>query len=649
MQSISSSRSLAYGLRIGWLSLTLICLILHFTGLPYQYSILIQINATTAAELRAMNLPASTPAVWINVLDTVVVLGMYAMSALLIWRSDRTVIALITAIFIVAFAALVTGSVVRNPYQVNLVAFVLAVCMTISLLIGYAFPDGRFMPRWIIIFFPALVVWYWIAYWGVLPSYHASTPTAETFFIPYPYWLYFPNVTLVPIGIWLWSRRYRYHLTSEQRQQVKWVLLGITISVFIVAISIPDHIWQVFEALGISVTAKLLLIRSVRMLSLFLIPVTLLMSIRRYRLWQIDLALNRLLVSVSVIGTLLAMFVSIFVLVQVLLRWLAPTLDTNLSLVIPSLIAGALFNPIHQQARRFVDRRIYRLRFDLNELAHRQQSPIIKSPGRYTGQTIGGYTMRDVIGKGSRGEVYRAEMGQQVVAVKILEIFDEQNDARFEREAEVLTRLLHPDIVRLCEAGRTEGRAYLVFEYIEGRTLADVLRERRALSYSEINSILVDIADALDYAHANGVIHRDIKPSNIMLRAGMQPGKPRAMLMDFGVAKLAGSTTLTGTNAVGTIDYMSPEQIQRAGAVDPRTDVYALAAVAYEMVTGQQVYDGTPAQVMFAHVYQPSPDPRDLVPDLPETMGHAILRALSKNPAERYDSAGAFVGVMMAR
>jgi serine/threonine-protein kinase len=151
-----------------------------------------------------------------------------------------------------------------------------------------------------------------------------------------------------------------------------------------------------------------------------------------------------------------------------------------------------------------------------------------------------------------------------------------------------------------------------------------------------------DIGAALDAAHQQGFVHRDLKPGNIMIRPNGQ-----AVLMDFGVTKMTdASSSLTGTGALGTIDYMAPEQIMSAKEVDHRADIYALGVMLYEMMTGERPFKGGPAQVMFAHIQQPPPDPRDINAEIPRHIARAIMQAMSKNPEERFQSAGEFAAAL---
>jgi len=161
-----------------------------------------------------------------------------------------------------------------------------------------------------------------------------------------------------------------------------------------------------------------------------------------------------------------------------------------------------------------------------------------------------------------------------------------------------------------------------------------------------------DIASALDYAHALGIVHRDIKPSNIMLEPITQTTSRRthrAVLMDFGIAKmLSAMTQLTGTGMVGTVDYISPEQIQEAAEVDGRADVYSLGIVTYQIFTGQLPFrHNNPAAILMAHLIQPAPDLRDAAPELSDAASYAVMRAVAKKPEDRFATAGEFVEAMV--
>jgi eukaryotic-like serine/threonine-protein kinase len=211
-----------------------------------------------------------------------------------------------------------------------------------------------------------------------------------------------------------------------------------------------------------------------------------------------------------------------------------------------------------------------------------------------------------------------------------------------------LAAIDHPNIVKVYDAGQVDGIYYMAMEFVQGRDLGDVLKENGTLPLAEIQPFLRDFAGALDYAHERGLVHRDIKPSNIMVRLKPDRSSYEVVLMDFGVAKLQDAQTeLTGTGAIGTIDYMAPEQIMAAKAVDHRADIYALGIVLYEMLTGECPFKGTPGQVLFAHLQQPAPDPRTVKPDIPVSIAEAVLRALDKNPDARFQTASAMAAALV--
>jgi len=256
-------------------------------------------------------------------------------------------------------------------------------------------------------------------------------------------------------------------------------------------------------------------------------------------------------------------------------------------------------------------------------------------------RTIGNYQIVDRLGKGGMATVYRARQVnmQRDVAIKIMSADlaqDPQFVARFEREAQVIAHLEHPRILPVHDFGHEGELFYLVMRLIEGDTLYQRLLDD-ALPVDVAARFVAQIAEALDYAHAEGVIHRDLKPNNILIDAW-----DNLYLMDFGLAKMvASSSNLTETGAVlGTPAYMAPEQ-WRGAPVDARTDVYALGVILYEMVAGETPFEtDTPYSLMYKHLNDPPPPLRDRLPDLPEAAERVILKALAKDMAGRYQSAG---------
>lgn len=255
-----------------------------------------------------------------------------------------------------------------------------------------------------------------------------------------------------------------------------------------------------------------------------------------------------------------------------------------------------------------------------------------------TGKTLGSYRIIEQIGLGGMATVYKAYQPamDRYVALKILSTHLSQSPTfikRFQQEARVIARLEHLHILPVYDHGEEDGYLYLVMRFIQAGTLTDRLTHG-ALSLEEARRVVTQIGSALEYAHQLGVIHRDLKPSNILVdRQG------DCYLTDFGIAKIVeGTLGLTHSGVIGTPQYMAPEQGESA-KVDHRADIYAMGVVIYEMVTGRLPFDAeTPFAVLMKHLTEPLPLPRQLRPDLPEEVERVILKALAKNPADRFQT-----------
>jgi len=254
------------------------------------------------------------------------------------------------------------------------------------------------------------------------------------------------------------------------------------------------------------------------------------------------------------------------------------------------------------------------------------------------------YRVEARIGAGGMAEVYRGidPVLNRPVAIKILLPQFARDGSfvdRFRREAQAVARLNHPNIVAVYDTGSTDDTQWIVMEFIEGRTLQEFLSSDRRPTPDQACEIAEHICDALTAAHAKGVIHRDIKPGNVMVTRG-----GAVKLMDLGIARMvAGPETAPQTSAVlGTAAYMSPEQAQ-GQSVDARTDLYSLGAVLYEMLTGRPPFGGdSPVAIAYKQVNESPPLPSSLNADVSPQLDAVVLRALSKNPANRYQSAQEF-------
>jgi serine/threonine protein kinase len=268
-----------------------------------------------------------------------------------------------------------------------------------------------------------------------------------------------------------------------------------------------------------------------------------------------------------------------------------------------------------------------------------------RDPYRLVSETFDGrYRLEEFAGMGSFGAVYRATATRvgRTVAVKILKPDlgeDETAGARelFQREALTAGRLSHRHIVAVIDVGEHEGFAYLVMEWLDGRTLEQEMRGRTPLSPEETETLLAEISDALQYAHDSGVIHRDIKPSNIHLG---QKDRPFVKMLDFGIAKvISSSTAVAASRIAGTVSYMSPEQIT-GSAINHRSDIYSLGIVLYQMLTGTLPFVGeSHGHIIQQHIAAPPPLLSNVRPDLPYALSGVIQRALAKNPEDRQRSA----------
>jgi tetratricopeptide (TPR) repeat protein/tRNA A-37 threonylcarbamoyl transferase component Bud32 len=263
------------------------------------------------------------------------------------------------------------------------------------------------------------------------------------------------------------------------------------------------------------------------------------------------------------------------------------------------------------------------------------------------GTQLGKYELRERLGRGGMAEVYKAYHPglNRFVAIKILHPFladDPDFLGRFQREAQAIAQLHHPNIVQVFDVDSQGDQHYIVMEYLQGQSLKTELDEHflrgERLPVERVLELFHALLDAVGYAHARGLIHRDLKPTNVMIEPD-----GRVVLTDFGIAQMVDAVKLTATGVtVGTPAYMSPEQGQ-SQPIDARTDIYALGIMLYECLTGQIPFGGdTAAAVLLKHVTAPIPSIREVRPELPEAFESILAKALAKNPTERYSDTQAF-------
>ncbi|MFN2471514.1 MAG: protein kinase [Gaiellaceae bacterium] len=256
------------------------------------------------------------------------------------------------------------------------------------------------------------------------------------------------------------------------------------------------------------------------------------------------------------------------------------------------------------------------------------------------GELIAGrYELEERVGSGGMASVYRAHdrLLERRVAVKILhEHFarDHESVERFQREARSVAQLAHPNIVTVIDRGEENGRPYIVFEYVEGENLKQLIGRRGPLPVGTVLDLAIQVARALESAHERGVVHRDVKPQNVLLT-----DEGRAKVTDFGIARARDTQgmTLTGT-VLGTSDYIPPEQA-RGESAGELGDVYSLGAMLFELLTGDVPYEGeNPVAVAMRHVNDPVPSARERRPEVPPRLDALVGRALAKSPQDRFAS-----------
>lgn len=506
-----------------------------------------------------------------------------------------------------------------------------------ALLFLFVFPDGRLLPR-----SGAVISLVYLA-WRVLDSVALA-----------PIW----GLAGYSVDLLFWIGgfaaqivRYRRVSTPEQQQQTKWVIYGLAVTIIIrFAFVLMLAFVPALNPLKIGTETSFIftgLFDTIARLAALAVPLSMLFALLRYRLWDINYVINRSLVYGGSTTMLAAVLVGGFFVFQAVLERLLGGEQEMMAGAISAAVTVGLFTPVQRQLRRAVDKRLFGIQ--ISYAAHRPREAVaISQPSLIN---IEPYQNMQLIGRGGMAEVYRAYHPSlnRDVAIKVLPVsLAGQSDyaRRFEREARLLANLKHPNIVQIFDYGHAAETSYIVMEHIHGQDLSNLLADG-PMALERVYAIMQNVCDALDYAHAQGLVHRDIKPSNVMLEpittSSSSTGSERAVLMDFGIARVIASTTnLTTTGVLGTLDYIAPEQIQGAANIDFRADLYSLGVMLYQMLTGQLPFQKTnPAQIILAHLQQPPPDPRLVRPNLPDAAASTALRALQKDPSRRFGSAGA--------
>ncbi len=641
---------------VAWLALTVFVCIVFAAGLPLSWTLRLT-SFCGPNSVASIGWTREGCATFFVVVDILYFGFFLALSIFLFWRKPGERMATFTALALLLFGAASPTPIIQlmqsseSASHIGMIVFLGG--MAALILFFNTFPDGRYVPKW-------------------------TRPFSWVMLAVFALWVIFPAIN--PMLIWPWNSsiavilglfavsaiaqiiRYQRHSTAAQRQQTKIVIFGSSCALLFYASLIATE--TVLSETGIltnwALPSRVTLIYFIvvlRYVALLLIPISLTIALLRYRLWEIDLMISRTLTGTLVTGGLVVVFVGAVLAVQQAARMVTGGEQSGLAVALASVAVAITFNPLRQRLTHFIDKRFYPKYLEKVYRKETKEAQQLATPSSLNSRQFGVYEVQELIGRGGMAEVYRGRHTQldRPVAIKVLPSNLADNEAfrlRFEREAQTVARLRHPNIVQLYDFGVQDQTYYMVMEYLAGQTLAQRIQAGTPIPLDETMPILSGLAEALDYAHQQGVVHRDIKPSNIILQpiTAAAPGLPtvRPILMDFGIARiLESSSGLTSTGTLGTLDYIAPEQILSSAAADGRADIYALGVVAYQMLAGQLPFTGGNAgALVLAHLQKPPTDPRKLNPALSESVSRAILRALAKEPAERFSSAGSFINAM---
>ncbi|MFQ3672789.1 MAG: serine/threonine-protein kinase [Aggregatilineales bacterium] len=559
------------------------------------------------------------------IIEVTLALTFWGASIYLLVRRPDSVIVLLTAMvgFMmpvrVAFMQVIPLQALPSWYPPAAQVVFLAVFATLSYVVVALFPDGVVRPRW--------VRWWLLARLPIILNYVTNA-------IPVLNQLYI-YIDIVMFGALMVAQyqRFKQDRISIERQQTKWILLGMGFGLgfFFVRRLADMYLLESFPELYA-------VIYSVSRVAVLSIPVAITLALLRYRLYDVDWVLNRsivyALITLLIAGLLaFSLFIS-----QVVLSQFVNTSDARLLMtVLSALLVAWLYQPVRSQVQRFVDQRFFRLRLPPKTFKMREAA--LNVAQSWKGIQLDELVIGDLVARGSIGQVYTATHRDQRVAVKLLpqETHDDElSQQLIQREMTFFRNLKHPNICQMLGSGLHQGAPYIIMEYVEGEELEDVLEVRGVLTLEETRLIIRDIAAALDYLHEHNILHCDVKPRNIILQ------DVRAVLTDFGTARMLSGTQSTGHLLLTTPDYTAPEQLREDGHPSPATDVYSLGVVAYRMLVGQKPFEGSLRQKMLAIVHTPARDPRDLNSAIPRPTAEAILRALDKDPARRFATASEF-------
>jgi predicted Ser/Thr protein kinase len=636
-----------------------IATVLFFSmGVPlYFQSYIEDIDSATLAALQGLGLSTTFYAAYQTSLVVLLAIAFAAAGLIIARFKSDDWLALLVAFTLIGQGANAFGPLQEMAaipsFQIS-VRFVIAMVLLGLPLSCYLFPDGKIQKHWMLYVAGLWFTWLMVSvFWHSFPLNIFERGGSAT--LRYLLSL----LAVLSTGIYAQVYRYRHTDSSTKREQLKWIVFGIAVGILTgIGVNLFMTFFQFTQPSAEAYLVMDLVTQTLSVVAQFTVPVAVVFSILKYRLYDIELVINRSIVYGSLTVVLAAVFGILLFGLQSAYK--AVTNQDNpptVAVVISTLAVSSIFQPTRKFLRRFINRRLYGMDVDFDEIKRRNaQLDRVANMPRGEMTNVGGYQGLELIARGGMGEVYKARHPNlnRTVAIKVLSAFfkDDPNfNKRFAREAKTMAQLRHPNIITIHDYGEQEGLPFIVMEYLTGETLSHMLSSCERLSLQEGLPLLEELAAALDYAHGQGVIHRDIKPSNVIVEPiTTSAGGPtqRAILMDFGIARfVTENTMLTASGDVlGTADYISPEQVHGTTELDSRTDQYSFAVMTFQVLTGHKPFERNNTWAMIrSHLEEPPPDPRIHV-SMPEQAANAILKALSKKPEERYASVGEFVAAL---
>jgi hypothetical protein len=641
--------------RTAFIILSLGTVIFFSLGVPLSYQNYISsINSDTLGALQQLGLSTTFYATYQVALVILLAIAFGMAGLIIAWNKSDDWLALLVAFTLIGQGANAFDPLARMgrvPGFEIPVHFIVSMVLMGLPLSCYLFPDGKIQKRWMLYVVSLWFAWLMISvFWRSFPINIFNRGGNAT--------LIYLLSLLAVLSTGIYAQVYRYRTTHNpaKRQQLKWIVFGVAVGILS---GIGTNLFLTFFELAKPSAGTYLIVDMVTqtfsVVAQFTVPVAVVFSILKYRLYDIELVINRSIIYGLLTVVLAAVFGILLFGLQAAYR--AITHQSNpptLAVVVSTVAVSSIFQPTRKAMRRFVNHRIYGMDVDFEEIERRNEKleQVAHLPSSAV-TNVGGYKNLELIARGGMGEVYKARHPSlnRTVAIKVLSAFfkdDPGFNKRFAREAKTMAQLRHPNIITIHDFGDQDGLPYIVMEYLTGDTLSQIIASRERLSLEEGLPILQDLASALDYAHGQGVIHRDIKPSNVIVEpiTTLISGRTqRAILMDFGIARfVTENTILTGSGDVmGTADYISPEQIHGITELDSRTDQYSFGVMTYQLLTGKKPFERNNTWAMIrSHLEERPPDPRVHVPMCEQT-AITILRALAKKPEERFSSVGEFV------